>query len=354
MIEKSLTDTFDIRPWRDGDEIRLTGLFQRAFGRPISTDHWRWKLRPRTHPFENVWIAFNGDEPVFQYAGIPIRFKLDNTEVAAVVSVDTMTAPEFRRRGLLTRVAGQAYCAWRNAGTAFVIGLPNENWGSRARALGWKPLFPLQWLVRPLRPEVILRWRLGWPAAERLSLLGTVWNAMFARRLRPSPDIRVTAVSEASRDFDQIWDGARSSSDFSTVRDRSWIDWRFLASPSRRYEVSIARRGDQPCGYVCHSLLQSGARKSGYLAEFLCAASDDETRTSLLAHLLARLNESGAESVHALAIPGTTEFSCLRAAGFIPRESFGVEIVPLRADLPLDRLRDPSRWHLTGADFDVV
>jgi hypothetical protein len=73
-----------------------------------------------------------------------------------------------------------------------------------------------------------------------------------------------------------------------------------------------------------------------------------------MAHAIAQARHSGAESLHTLAVPGTPQFSWLRTLGFIPRHSFGVEIVPLRADLPLERLRDPQRWYLTGADFDVV
>ena len=116
------------------------------------TEHeWRWKLAP-TSKVPNVWLATHADQPIFQYAAMPTRFEIGDRTHAVMVSVDTMTAPAFRRRGLLTEVASRAYEAWRNAGVAFVIGLPNQQWGSRAQALGWRELFPLQWLARPLRP----------------------------------------------------------------------------------------------------------------------------------------------------------------------------------------------------------
>lgn len=343
-----------IRPWRPGDEVGLTALFQRAFGKTITTEHWRWKLRPRPPPFDTVWVACSEGQPVFQYAGMPVRFKLEDEVVPAVVSVDTMTAPEYRRRGLLTRVAQEAYEAWRNAGASFVIGLPNENWGSRARALGWQPLFPLQWLVRPLRPEVILRWRLGWEGLARLRFLGRLWGAAFDRTLRSSRNVGVEPALEAGCEFDEIWESARCNAHFCTVRDRGWIDWRYFACPSRTYNVAIARKRDRPCGFVCHTVVRSGSRTVAYLAELLCAEPDVEVRSALLAHVLRQAYCSGAESLHALAVPGTGSHSWLRRLGFIPRHQFGVEIVPLQPGLPLDRLRDPSRWHLTGSDFDVV
>ena len=41
-----------------------------------------------------------------------------------------MTDPEYRRQGILTAIARLAYDTWRKAGIPFVLGLPNEQWGS--------------------------------------------------------------------------------------------------------------------------------------------------------------------------------------------------------------------------------
>jgi hypothetical protein len=343
-----------IRPWHQGDELELTQLFQRAFGRAISVDHWSWKLRSELHAFDNVWLAVNEDKPIFQYAGIPIRFNLANRQVQAVVSVDTMTAPEFRRRGLLTLVAQKAYSTWREAEVAFVIGLPNENWGSRARALGWQPLFPLQWLVRPLRPEVILARRMRWPALRRVSLLGYAWNAALRHRVRPAADIQVEQVRQAGSVFDRIWERCKADWMFCTIRDRRWVQWRYFSAPSRRYEITVARQDGVPTGYLAHAAVHSEAGVSAYMAELCAARADVATRNSLLADLIDRLRETPAGSLHTLAIPGTSEFSWLRRAGFLPREAFTVQFVPLMSSLPVEQMLDRQRWSLTGADFDVV
>src|SRR5258706_11274886 len=179
--------SWSIRAYRPGDERALVALFERVFGRAISEAHWRWKLKQPASPVENVWLAVHGDAPIFQYAGIPTRYRLPTGEVTAMVSVDTMTAPEFQRRGLLGSVGRHVYETWRAAGVPFVIGLPNERWGSRAGALGWEPLFSLQWLARPLRPEAILARRLEWPAPARLTALGVLWDGIWRGRFRRGP-----------------------------------------------------------------------------------------------------------------------------------------------------------------------
>jgi hypothetical protein len=347
---------FIIRPWRDGDEIALTRLFHRTFGRPITPDHWRWKLRPEPTGFDNVWLAFseNEGEPIFQYAGIPLQFNLDGKPVQAVVSVDTMTAPEFRRRGLLTQVAQKAYSAWRAADVACVIGLPNENWGTRAQALGWRSLFPLQWLVRPVRPQAILAARMKWPALKHLTLMEGLWNFALESRVRPSPDIHLEQVEQAGPEFDQIWARCKTDWAFSTVRDRRWVNWRFISAPARTYRLLMARRQGEPTGYLSYAIVHTADRISAYLAEVCAERADKATRDSLLAGALELVRKAEAESVHVLAIPGTVEFAWLRRAGFLPSHAFEVQFVPLLPDLPLERMLDRQQWNLSGADFDVV
>lgn len=157
-----------IRPYRAGDEARLVALFARVFGRPIDEAHWGWKLagRPSLSPFPTVFVGVaadpdGGERAVHQFGGIPIRCAGPRGHVTAIVAVDAMTDPEYRRQGLLTAASEQAWRCWRDAGIAFVLGLPNEQWGSRAYALGWRELSALSWRVRPLRLDRIVRRRAG-------------------------------------------------------------------------------------------------------------------------------------------------------------------------------------------------
>ena len=96
-----------IRPYQVGDERGLVELYQRAFRHSTTEEHWSWKLKGQPSAVENVWLALADEKAIFQYAGIPTRFWLAHAPATAMVSVDTMTAPEFRRRGLHCVVAGR-------------------------------------------------------------------------------------------------------------------------------------------------------------------------------------------------------------------------------------------------------
>jgi hypothetical protein len=344
----------EVRPYRVGDASGLVGLFQQAFGRAITQDHWQWKLRGQASPVDNVWLAVAGDQPVFQYAGIPVRFSLSRITVTTMTSVDTMTAPQFRRRGLLTQVATRAYDAWREGGIAFVLGLPNEQWGSRAAALGWQPLFPLRWMVRPLRPQALLARRLKLPWLRRASMLSAAWNGWSNRRLRRDPTLQTESMQRADEAFDQIWQHCKADWMFSTVRDRHWINWRFLSAPSQTYEMIVARRAGNAVGYSAHRIVSTAQGTYGQLADLYVARADSAARDTLLAVLLETLHHANAESLYTLAVPGTAHYHWLRRAGFFPRHAFSVQMVPLSTQLPMELLRDPCQWNLSGADFDVI
>jgi hypothetical protein len=344
-----------VRPYRAGDERELVQLFRQVFGTAITEAHWRWKLQRALPALDNVWLAVSADDkPVFQYAGIPTRFSLAGHPTTVMVSVDTMTAVEYRRRGLLTQVAQQAYSNWQQNGIAFVFGLPNNQWGSRTRALGWQALFPLQWLVRPLRPQALIARRLKIPLVAHAPGIQRLWNGYFNSRLRTDRTVQTEYVREADESFDRIWEKCSLDSLYSTVRDRDWLQRRFLSSPSGGYEISLARRKGEPTGYCVHRLIRAGERVSACIADILVPAADPDSRDALLRVLIEDLLPTGAETLTALAVPGTSTFLWLRRAGFFPRHAFSTELVPLAAQLPMESMRDPSNWNLNGADFDVV
>jgi hypothetical protein len=346
--------TWSVRGYQPGEERLLVDLFQRVFNRSITIDHWRWKLKTLPAPCENVWLAVHQDMPIFQYAGIPLRCNLFGRERVSMVSVDTMTAPEFQKRGLLTQVGRFAYDQWRAASAAFVIGLPNERWGSRTNALGWIDLFPLQWLTRPLRPEVLLARRSNLRALARLTWIGSILNRWWDRSLQPDRSISIRSIQQAGSEFDQVWNKIRSTDQISVVRDSTWVNWRYLTAPMFDYRVLFAERSGQPLGYAAYRIAIEGERKIGYIAEVIANPQGGPVWKTLLSQVLRALREARVETAVTLAVPDTLEYAAFRRNGFFGRAAFNVQMVPLDSQLPIERLQDRASWLINGSDFDVI
>ncbi len=344
-----------IRPYQPGDEQTVVRLFDRVFGHPITEAHWRWKLKHLPSPVENVWLAIHEGQPIFHYGGIPCRFHLPTGEQIAMISVDGMTAPEFRRRGVLTHVGRFIYDTWRDAGIPFTLGLPNEQWGSRTKALGWEALFPFRWLIRPLRPATLLAHRLGVPALARLRPLDTVWNRSWDHFIKPDPTVSIESVRQAGPDFDRLWEACAPEIKVSVVRDSQWVQWRYLSAPSQHYRVLLARRAQQPVGYLAYRIKDTPQVKLGFIADLFTPPTERKGRATLLNRVLLRMQAEQVEAVFTLTIPKTPLVCTFRRAGFVfSRGAFSVQMVPLASDLPMEMFRNPKNWHLAGGDFDVV
>jgi GNAT superfamily N-acetyltransferase len=323
------------RPWslrqaREDDVDGLTALHRRVFGRPISRAHWLWKLGGRQGPTQNVWVAEADGRLVFQYAGIPTRVFHSGTECWAMVSVDTMTDPDYRRRGLLTKVA-EVYAHWGEAGVAFVLGLPNEQWGSRIGALGFVPLAQLRWWVRWLDPVALVTGRAAPPRHE-----GT------RARTDPARDaIDVGPIGDPSA-FDDLW---RRIRDEGVVRDAAWVRWRYLQAVPTGTVLGAWQAG-QLLGGIAFRLDSSGRRASGIVGE--AVATSFRVLRRLLGECCIQLRGAGASRVALLAQPGTMLEEAALAAGFLPRTSaFTVQAADLGGGLPRAAL-------FQGGDFDVV
>ena len=156
-------------------------------------------------------------------ANIPMPISVDGREITIVQSVNLVTHPEHRRRGLFLK-CGKALCDLSlERGYPFVIGFPNQGAIGGWRRLGHTELGTPQLLIQIRRPFQLAAesfgWRKGPYRTEPLAL---------------GPGIReVSSLAEMGLDHLQ------SAAKFSLTRDPTWFDWRYCRCPTRDYRVFV-------------------------------------------------------------------------------------------------------------------
>jgi hypothetical protein len=356
-----------VRAYRPGDERQLVGLYAEVFGRPRLIEAWRWKLLGRDGSPENVWVAVTSEGRIVgQYGGIPLHIKLRGEIHPAVHAVEAMTSPDYRRQGMLTRLGSTAHDAWAKSGRVMVIGLPNEQWGTRNRALGYTDLFPLGWLRFPLHMErvAVRPGKLPRPFARPAAALGgagsRAWRSLSRAQMRrktAGAGLSVDEITSPSADFDRLWASLSPMYDNCVVRDSSWVGWRFIAAEGYHYGVLLARSEGEPVGYIAYRLVESAERTTGYIADIFVGPDGQAVTAKLLEAALDDLSARGAGTVMATAAPGSALHGHLRSMGFLPGRAstaFMFEIVPLQPGVEPATLADPRTWHITAGDFDVI
>jgi hypothetical protein len=275
-----------------------------------------------------------------------------------------MTSPLFRRRGVLTRLGTEAYRAWAEAGVAAVLGLPNEQWGSRTGALGWRSLFPLAWLRIPLRVERLLTGHGSAPrGASRLActLAHPLSLALYrARRVRllgraASARIQVEALSSDCPALDDLWLATAPFFENMQVRDATWLKWRYMEAVGMEYRLLLARRVGEPAGYIAYRVVRQGSRSTGYIADLFTRPGEGDAASALLAAAFDDMWATRAATARVAAAPGSWLYAFCRWAGFTPLQGrFSFDMVPLDPALDPTTLNSAASWQLSGGDFDVV
>lgn len=336
----------------------MATLFERVFERPMTPQLWMWKFGDYTSTPPNVWLAVDRqDRPVCQYAGTPRRVRLADGERTVMVVADAMTAPELRRQGALTAVVTCAHEAWRDAGVAFVLGMPNEEWGSCTDALGWRRVASLRWMIRPLRPDRLLTKRMRLPGLPGLEAAGRLWNTFWDLGSWRPPGVVLEAVDRAASEaaFDQLAGALEPDERLRLHRDKGWMIHRLLDVPVLPYEIVVARDRQQTLGYAACRVQEVNGRRIGAIAELVTRHADRRVGSWLIREAAGMLRAAGADIAIVLAVPGSSNHRLFRRRGFLfSWGTFGIHTVILDPDIHIESLRGSGRWMLAGGDFDLI
>ena len=241
---------FTVRPYRPGDEKAILDGWHRAFGKEMEEAVWRWKYPGNPLGVRVVVCLSEDGEVAVHFAGIPYRCRLGEETFQAVHSVDCYSRPDYRkvlvgRSGLFVQTAKAFFDTFTfepgdddpgdmEERAAFLYGFPGE----RHFRLGEKLLA----YTRFSRDKVFF----ALPAESVISSKGLgrkpLLGGLEELELPESPgDISADAsprVEQFLEKADVLW---TSSTDgpgaFSVVRDGSYLRWRFLSCPSRRYAL---------------------------------------------------------------------------------------------------------------------
>ena len=118
----------------------LVSLYHKVFDRLVSNAFFLKKYDTKAVGVSYVgFIAIAPTGIVAAYYGvIPCNFRLNGKTVVAAQSADTMTHPDFRKKGLFQMLAKRTYDLARQLNIQFIFGFPNQDSYPGFVKLGWK------------------------------------------------------------------------------------------------------------------------------------------------------------------------------------------------------------------------
>jgi len=344
-----------VRAFEPGDERGILELWESVVGRPLRIDEWRWKFGRSVPPASDgyVWVAQTAerDRIIGHYGGIPRTIRFGHRTAQAIVIVDSMTAPDFRGRGVFSALTSAAHSSWSRAGVGLLLGMPNDN---AQRATQWRPLFELYWWRRILRVDEILSRPGSLTKLRSVVAKPAYWRARRTpTRARPD-DISALDTSRDGAALETLASRTGAEASNYLLRPEAWFQWRFSESGAREYQVQGVRRDRALRAAIAWSITERGGRRAN-VAELLVDPDDNQAAIRLLDSVVHDLYLSGTGTVSTLAPARGHVADVLRSCGFRRRSvGFTIAAIALDAGPDLEQLTDGASWYVSGADFDVA
>lgn len=345
------------------DDLPRISEFRKAFFgyssiRSHEPEYYDWKCYKNPALPGEIWLAEDGNAVVAIKSMTPKRMKILGEKVIGAETGDTFTHPDYQRQGIFTKLFEVARENGIDGRMSFIYGTPNKNsLPGYIRKLDYAQIpLKLRILVKPLAPKQILQKKLGfYPLASLVSpVVEIASRAIFriAGRAVSKSNIRITQILSFPDDIDVLWEQTSKNFDIALVRDKNYLEWRYVANPDT-YSILIARNQEGAIlGYMVTKIGFEEDIPLGYIVDFLTFENDVNVFKKLLVTSLERLYHRKVNLVSTVVVKGSYYYNIFLKFGFIPRVE--VPLICYKGELGMRVLSEAYRWHFTLGDTDNI
>lgn len=368
MTERS----WEISTFKEQDKADMLAIIREQYGDVDRTEEayfdWLRIQSPPDIPQRVVREKATG-RVLTSSARVAVRASWRGEEIPVMLGFDIVVAKAYRRQGIHTTLVAQGEADTRKAGYRFVSVFPNQkSMPQLVRSKNHHLISQVPLIIRPLDVRKLterrlgnplLRWgiNLGWDVAGR-----TLWRERHAPNGRGHPSLSIVEDKALDESYDRLWDQVKTKYDVFLVRDRAFLQWRFVDIPTREYEILSARHDSQILGYVVLRQADIRGTMTGLIADFLVVPGEqgDRAGSQLLSEAMRRFRHAELALTGGLMLPHTQEYAIMRRAGYLRApdrfapQPFHLFVRPYTDEPPLDVLTRPESWYVSIADHDAV
>ena len=352
------------RDWkvRDGDEKdlgQILSLRKIIFGEMEKDKHdpefWKWEFMKGPDGKAFLYIVEEGERVIGHFADIPRRFSVNGEVALGTLSLDLMVHPDFWRKGIFEVMGRYGVQRVKGARGLFLTAYPiRKETIDGLIKIGWKRVVELPVLVYPNRFwGIVDRYLHFRPLSLLLGGVARFFHLLFfprGVRAKQEQGIDIDRVDQLDDEFDRFWHRASSFSPIVGVRDRSFLNWRYLQHPTRTYTIFRAMKKGEMRGYVILRKVDLLNFNSAVMVDLL--ALDKDALKALVARGIEHSYKEGAALLGFMVPKTHPYYGNLRRWGFLPSlKTFLFMVYPL---VEGKGLLNPEAWYVNWGDTDVI
>jgi hypothetical protein len=327
-------------------------------------DWWMWqhKQNPAGQAYINV-AELQGEENIIGHeCYVPLRIKIGDSIGLIAVSVDNMVHPDYRGLGVYKQVRKKARELRHQNRYDFIYNFNNDIAYRINLPMGTKLLYekaPL-W-IKPLDIEKFIHKYFANSRfiAHLFTPIGKVIIKLGDRSGTSPIYSKVSEVKEIDDRFNTLWQQASFLHPIMLVRDRAYLDWRYIKRPDANYTIYISEQNGRLLGFVVLRVTQNNGLQMGWIADILTHSPDMQIVSDLIDQAVKYFKMLGVDTIMCTLPLKTYLTSSLRRFGFLfaskwQRGINPITISPITSAYPESFLLNPNNWYLTRGDSDLI
>ena len=315
---------------------------------------WKWMFldsAKRLNVDPKVWLFRDEDRVVGHHGAQLVRFKIGDEERTTAWLVDTMVLKSYRQSGVGTRLVMQSL-----EDLPFNLSLGQaENMRTILEQLGWKRITALQTYMLALNPGRVLTGKLPMAIAPVASafirLRGTT------RRLLRSGSADLASIRQINRfdgRHDELWQEVASCYGCSTVRDASYMNWKYVDQPGQSFSRLEISTGDDLIASAVLSIKEPDRvyRYRRVHVIDLVTSTDLRRLHTTIECIIQHCKEWEADAIVMHVINQHIQ-QALENYDFMRRDPTRYLVIAADDSVDKARLEDPGQWLITQGDSDI-
>lgn len=347
--------TADLRKLSDFANLS-NGLGSSSVPQSPGVEWYRWQYFSCPIGPAEVWLAEDGQSAIGRTGMVTKKMKILGEPTPAAELGDAFTHPGYRGQGVFTTLLKKCTEETLKRGISLIYGTPNEKALPIEERCGFGVVSSPQVLklVRPLNMkrvvQTVTKSRLL--ATITSPLPRTVYSVLFRLgRGRTKRSFSIDEVESFPDDTESLWVEYSQNYDLIMVRDRGYLEWRYIANPND-YRILVAREAGTTIGYMVTRLRVRDNLKLGCIADFLVLHENAEVFKALLAEAFVGFTKSGVDLIYCWTIKDSSYCRVFRRAGFLGYKS--QPVICYRNDLGNRIIDRRLKWHFTVGDSDNI
>ena len=354
---------WSIRVYKNGDEEGIYELDRSVHGEIQGKDQWlkwwHWKYRHNPAGAFLIWLAEADGKLVSQYAINGVKIKIGDEIITGSQSVDTMTHPHYRGKGIFSTLSRQVFSDAGERGIDIVYGFPNQmtSWHREC----WLEVGARSTMIKPLNPENILAQYISNKFLLKICIaaMSFVIKALYRTQKPPEANgLTINRISAFDERINDLWEKVSDDYEIIVVRDKEYLNWRYIDIPSVDYAIYVAETEGQIMGYTVLRCEKQRGLLFGHIFEFVVPSGYELIAQSLILKAVDFFREEKADLVLYRMIADRTVFKTVRKSGFISLPFMGSKLrFVTRANTPKISeafIRNRRNWFVQTGDSDAV